>query len=113
MYDVCSSITVKAPRDTAASKIMETVSSTLRFGRRRRRLIFARPVPAVDMMSFQTWEKPLSLCDLQLRFVSLEIPHQTGHLIRLKSATDSEENRPVIPIQIGHPPSGYKATLDN
>ncbi|KAF0155092.1 MAG: chromate transporter, partial [Syntrophaceae bacterium] len=32
----------------------------------------------------------------------MEIPGQIGHPFRLKSATDSGANRPVIPIQIGH-----------
>ena len=32
----------------------------------------------------------------------VEIPGQFGHPFRLKSATDSGANRPVIPIQIGH-----------
>jgi len=36
----------------------------------------------------------------------LEILHQIGHPFRLKSATDSEANRPGIPHQIGHPFEG-------
>ncbi|MDI6616796.1 MAG: hypothetical protein QME27_08780, partial [Syntrophaceae bacterium] len=48
------------------------------------------------------------------------IPIQIGHPIRLKSATDSEANRPGIPIQIGRAfrsksatPLRGKVTLDN
>jgi hypothetical protein len=39
----------------------------------------------------------------------VENPGQIGHRFRTKSATCSGSNRPVIPIQIGHP---FKERID-
>jgi hypothetical protein len=48
-------------------------------------------------------ENPAGKATKQDCELKVEIPIQIGHPFRLKSATDSEANRPVIPTQIGHP----------
>jgi hypothetical protein len=52
--------------------------------------------------------------------IRMEIPDQTGHRFRFKSATHSGANRPPVPIQIGRAfrtksatPLRGEVTLDN